>query len=280
MSYRDLLVHVDVGKGSEARTDAAVALAKAWGAHLTGLGLVAEPYLPPMLGVNLPADVLREQLETAKETARQALERAAEAARRQGVELETRIEVGAIDRLPQLLARQARHADLTVVGQPDPDEEGVDASMLVEAAFLDTGRPALVVPYIGARAMPPKRVMVCWDGGREATRAVHDALPLLTAADSVSIVVVDPAGLGGRIGQQPGADLARHLARHGVRVQARAVDSGGLAVGDVVLSEAADESADLVVMGGFGHSRLRELVLGGVTRHLLEHMTLPALLAH
>lgn len=280
MGYKDLLLHVDAGKALDGRCEAAVALAGACGAHLSALALVPEPYLPPTLGVTLPAEVMRQQVDAAKETARQLLDRVAALAGRNGVALETRIEVGPIDRLPQLLTRHARHADLTLVGQPDPEADEVDSALLVEAAFLDTGRPALVVPYIGARAMPPKRVMVCWDGGREATRAVHDALPFLVAAESVTVLVVDAAGLGERIGQQPGADLAAHLARHGARVQARAVDSAGLGTGDVVLSEAADESADLLVMGGFGHSRLRELILGGVTRHLLQHMTVPVLLSH
>jgi nucleotide-binding universal stress UspA family protein len=145
---------------------------------------------------------------------------------------------------------------------------------------MDTGRPALVIPYIGARAIPPKRAMVAWDGSREAARAVNDALPFLRLATSVTILVVDAERRPSQLGEQPGADIATHLARHSVKVEVRQVHGGGLATGDVILSQASDEGTDLVVMGGYGHSRFREMVLGGATRHLLDHMTCPVLLSH
>jgi nucleotide-binding universal stress UspA family protein len=109
---------------------------------------------------------------------------------------------------------------------------------------------------------------------------VHDALPFLLAAEQTTVLIVDPQNLGGEVGDQPGAELAAHLARHGVRVEVKTVPGGGLAAGDAILAQAADESADLLVMGGYGHSRLRELVLGGATRQLLAQMTLPVLLSH
>jgi nucleotide-binding universal stress UspA family protein len=279
VSYKDLLVHLDGTDAGRQRIDAAVALAAAWNAHLTGLCLMAEPVIPPMLGIAIGADVLeRQRAETAAE-GDAILARFREAATTAGISAEARFEMAPIDTLPRRFARHARHVDLSVVGQP-PASNGVDETMLVEAAFLETGRPALLVPYIGARNVPPRRVLVAWDGGREAARAIGDALPFLRRADEVSLIVVDPAALSGRIGEEPGADMARHLARHDVKVTVRAVATGGLAVGDVLLGEAADGAADLLVMGGFGHSRLRELVLGGVTRHLIEHMTVPVLLAH
>jgi nucleotide-binding universal stress UspA family protein len=279
MDYKDLLVHLDGTEAGKARTEAAVALAAAWDAHLTGLCLMAEPVIPPMLGIAIGADVLERQRAEATAEGEAILARFREAGTAAGIAVEARFEMAPIDTLPRRFARHARHVDLSIVGQPPPSD-GVDETMLVEAAFLETGRPALVVPYIGARDMPPRRILVAWDGGREAARAIGDALPFLCRADDVSLVVVDPAALGDRIGEEPGADMARHLARHGVKVTVRAVATGGLAVGDVLLGETADWAADLLVMGGFGHSRLRELVLGGVTRHLIEHMTVPVLLAH
>lgn len=279
MDYKDLLVHLDGTDAGKARTDAAVALAAAWDAHLTGLCLMAEPVIPPMLGIAIGADVLERQRAETTAEGEAILARFREAGAAAGIATEARFEMAPIDTLPRRFARHARHVDLSIVGQPPPTN-GVDETMLVEAAFLETGRPALLVPYIGARDMPPRRILVAWDGGREAARAIGDALPFLRRADDVSLIVVDPAALGGRIGEEPGADMARHLARHDVKVTVRAVATGGLAVGDVLLGEAADWAADLLVMGGFGHSRLRELVLGGVTRHLIEHMTVPVLLAH
>jgi nucleotide-binding universal stress UspA family protein len=170
----------------------------------------------------------------------------------------------------------ARHTDLCVVGQPSEETPEPEAGRLVEAAFMDSGRPALVVPYIGAAPEPSRRILVAWNGSREAARAVHDALPFLLAPERTTVLIVDPQAQGSEVGEPPGADLARH----GVRVEVKSVPGGGLVAGDAILAQAADEGADLLVMGGYGHSRLREMVLGGATRHLLVQMTLPVLLSH
>lgn len=281
MAFKDLLVVVDRMPGCLGRRDLAFELAALWNAHLTALYLVAEPYVPAMMGINLPPDVLRSQLDDAEADAKRVLDETAQAGARRGdFLLETRRDSGMIDQLPSILARHARHADLVIVGQPNAEMDGVDDALLAEAAFMNSGRPALVVPFIGPASVPPKRAMIAWDGSREAVRAVNDALPLLLLAERVDILVVDAPKLATRVGQQPGADLATHLARHGVRAEVEVVSSGGLGVGDVVLSAASDRSTDLIVMGGYGHSRLREFVLGGVTEHMLAHMTVPVLLSH
>ncbi len=280
MAYKDILVQIDDTKGSEARLDAALKLADAHDAHLAVLCLVAEPYLPAAVGVTIPEEILREQRRQAEETARGLLARADERAGRFGRPIERRFEIAPVDRLPAVFTRHARHADISIVGQPDPEVDGADMALLVEAAFMHSGRPALIVPYIGYRNMPPETVICAWDGSREAVRAINDSLPLLVSARRVLVVVVDPGKLAGRVGPIAGADMAAHLAHHGVEVEVRDIESGGLDPSDVLLSTAADEGADLIVMGGYGHSRLRELVLGGVTQHILEHMTVPALMAH
>ena len=196
------------------------------------------------------------------------------------MELEARLETGSLDRLPAILARIARNADLVVVGEPRPEESGVNETALVEAAFMDTGRPALVVPYVGVQALPPERIVVAWDGSREAARAVHDALPLLRQAKEVVILIVDAGKLGPRFGPQPGAGILAHLGRHGVAVRVKAVESGGAAIVGLILVQAAEEKADLLVMGAYGHSRLREMILGGATRELLSGSSLAVLMAH
>jgi nucleotide-binding universal stress UspA family protein len=224
--------------------------------------------------------VVREHLRHAEAEAEPVFATAHQAAEQRGVQLETRLETGSLDRLPAILARIARNADLIVVGEPRPEESGMDEVALVEAAFMDTGRPALVVPYVGARALPPERILVAWDGSREAARAVHDALPLLHQAEEVVILIVDAGKLGPRFGPQPGAGILAHLERHGVAVRVKAVESGNAAIVGLILMQAAAEKADLLVMGGYGHSRLREMILGGVTRHMLERMSLPVLFAH
>jgi nucleotide-binding universal stress UspA family protein len=122
--------------------------------------------------------------------------------------------------------------------------------------------------------------MIAWDGSREAARAVHDSMPLLRLAEEVVVLIVDANKLGPRFGQNPGAGIVAHLGRHDVASRIAQVQSGGAAITDLILAEAKSAGADLIVMGGYGHSRLRELMLGGVTRHMIERMTLPVLLAH
>ncbi|EWY35933.1 hypothetical protein N825_32290 [Skermanella stibiiresistens SB22] len=280
MTIKDLLVHIDQTKASQVRLEAGLRLAERFGAHLTALYLAAEPFVRSMAGYHLPADVVREHLRHAEAEADPVFAAARQAAEQRGVDLETRLETGSLDRLPAILARIARNADLIVVGEPNPAESGTDETALVEAAFMDTGRPALVIPYLGAKALPPERVLVAWDGSREAARAVHDALPLLRLAAEVVILIVDAGKHGPRFGPQPGAGILAHLGRHGVAARVKAVESGGAAIAGLILAQADAEKADLVIMGGYGHSRLREMILGGVTRHMLERMSVPVLFAH
>lgn len=280
MSLKNILVHVDDKPACAKRVDAAIVLAQAYEAHLAAVMLVAEPHVPPALGVHIPADVLSQQRKENEANARAVLAKVREKGDHAGIMIEARHEWVMLDDFAAAFAREARHFDLAIVGQIDPDEGDVDGELIAEAAFMQSGRPALLVPYIGARTLPPKRALVAWDGSREAARAVNDALPLLTSAETVTVLVVDPGSLKGKVGAQPGADLATHLARHGLTAEVMTAASGGLGAGDVIIGQATDMGADLVVMGGYGHSRLRELVLGGATQSILDHMPVPALLSH
>jgi nucleotide-binding universal stress UspA family protein len=136
----------------------------------------------------------------------------------------------------------------------------------------------LIVPRYGVFGTVGERVLIAWNGSREATRAAHDALPLLKRATKVTVLSIDPDHDSQR--RVPSADITLHLARHGVAAEADSTVALDIAVGDVLLSRAADLGADLIVMGGYGHSRVREMVLGGATRHLLQHMTVPVLMSH
>jgi nucleotide-binding universal stress UspA family protein len=280
MAIKDLLVHLDETPASGARLQAALALAAPCGAHVTALFLVAEPFLPGMGGRHLPADLLREHLAHGEAEADAVLAAARAEADRQGVALAAMRESGPLDRLPHLLARHARHTDLTIVGRADLAGHGVDDTALAEAAFLDSGHPALVIPRGGTAVLPPRRALVAWDGSREAARAAGDAIPLLRFAEHVLVLAVDGRDVAGRAGHRPGADIAAHLVRHGVEAEVRQAASGGAGIARALLGQAQDQAADLLVMGGYGHSRLREVMLGGTTRYMLEHTTVPVLLAH
>jgi nucleotide-binding universal stress UspA family protein len=276
MAIKDLLVYLDQTPATEARLQAALTLAQRLGAHVTALHLIAEPFLRGMVGHHLPAEVMREHLAHAEAEAETIVASARAAAQRHGVALDVVRESGPLDKLPTLLARHARHTDLTVIGQPDLETGGVDDSALAEAAFMDSGHPALVIPRVGGAALPPRRAIVAWDGSREAARAATDAIALLRSAETVMVVMVGAREASDRSGDE----LAEHLRRHAIRAEVRRVPSGGASVTDTLLAQAQNEAADLLVMGGYGHSRLREMLVGGTTRHVLEHMSVPVLLAH
>jgi nucleotide-binding universal stress UspA family protein len=280
MAIKSLLVHLDDRPASTLRLEAGLALAQAFGAHVTALCLIAEPYLRVMPGRHLPADFARIHLDQLKAEAEALLSGARAAAGQRGLELETRCQIGTLDHLPIMLAREARQADLTLIGQAGLESSGADDALLAEAAFMDTGRPALVVPADGAGKLPPRRAIVAWDGSREAARAAGDAVPLLQAAEDVVVLVVDPNRAGARFSDQPGTGLARYLTRHGIEARLKPVRSDGHGIASVILDQVREESADLLVMGGYGHSRFREFVLGGMTRSMLGSMTVPVLMSH
>jgi nucleotide-binding universal stress UspA family protein len=167
--------------------------------------------------------------------------------------------------------------DLSVVKQPEPDRDDI-AQDILEAALFDTGRPTLIVPYIQKDGFSAKRVLCCWDGSRTAARAMGDALPLLQKAGSVKVLTVATGKFNER--DVTGAELATHLARHKLQVELVRIPAADIDVASAVLSHAADTDTSLIVMGGYGHSKLREFALGGATRGILHSMTVPTLMSH
>lgn len=279
MAFKNLLVHLDPSKSSVKRADAAIALAAEHGAHLTALAAASAPSVPTYVEAQIPAALF----ERARSTLNQELAAAGEAfttrAKAAGIAHEVRMEL-AQEPLAELISRHARYVDLAILGQSDPDDPATGAPELSEDVILGCGRPVLMVPYIGAMQAPGRRIVVAWDAGREAARAVNDAMPLLAAADQVLVLIVNPRRGPHGHGEEPGSDIATHLARHGVKVEVKVVTQRDLTVADVILSRIADETVDLVVMGAYGHARLREMVLGGVTREMFRSMTVPLFMSH
>jgi nucleotide-binding universal stress UspA family protein len=150
--------------------------------------------------------------------------------------------------------------------------------LLIEGALFGSGRPVVVVPYIQKQGITLNRILACWDGSRPAARAIADSIPFLTRAKAVEIVVV--TGERDKSGEITGANMSRHLARHGVTVEIKRVAADNVDVQSAILAHVADSGADFMVMGGFGHSRLREFILGGVTRSILAAMPVPVLMSH
>ncbi len=278
MSFKDLLVHVGTSRHQDQALDVAVRLARDFAAHLTGLYTTAEIYVPPYLEERFAADIITEQRKHLAASRRTAKARFEDRARKAAVEAEWRESEGDA---PKLVRLHARYADLTVLGQSNPNETlPFSESGVPERVLLESGRPVLLVPYAGMFSTTGQRALVAWNASAQATRAVNDALPLLRRAKSVTILAVNPERGNGGHGQIPGADISLHLARHGVATEASHAYADDMDVGDVILSRAADLSADLIVMGAYGRTRLRETVLGGATRSLLRQMTAPLFMSH
>jgi nucleotide-binding universal stress UspA family protein len=281
MSYKDLLVVLDSEAASRGRIDLAVTLAERFEAHLVGLYPLPIPESPRHLGYYDPA-LLAPFFEDLRVRARDAADKVHESfehvAGLRGISAEWREIPEGPEADPTL---HARYVDLTMLGQLDPDRG--EAEMIrprPDQVTLASGRPILVVPYAGHFETVGKRVLVGWNATREAARAVNDAMPLLVAADMVTVLTIDAREEPRGHGELPGADISLHMARHGVKAEIEHTVSADLSVGDVLLSRAADLGADLLVMGAYGHSRARELLLGGATRALLRSMTIPVLMSH
>lgn len=278
MNYKTILVHCDASPKVGQRLGVAADLAERHGAHLVGVHARPPFEAPVFFEGGMPMDTLFASYEaSAKADQAAAQEAFRKALKGRHLSHEWRVTDGFID---SELAIQARYADLLVVGQTDPDAQTPTPSDLPEAVVLSTGRPTLVVPHIGVHGPLGDNILLCWNASRESARAAADALPLLRAAKKVVILTVDPRTSPNGHGAEPGADVAQWLARHGVKVTVQRDVAADSDVGSVILSRAADLGIDLIVMGVYGHSRVREMVLGGASRTLLASMTVPVFISH
>ncbi len=277
MDYKTILVHFDAGRTAPARLELALQVAQRFEAHvacLYALSVVPPPSYAAEAGQTLVEAQQRVQAE-ALQKARAAYD---ECVRRAGyAKVEWR--ASAADAL-EAVTLHGRYADLVVIGQKNPDWPSGVGKDFEQKLLLAAGRPVLIAPYAFEKRPLGENVVVAWNASREATRALNDALPLLQRARQVQVLAFDAVRPGSGHGEEPGADIGLYLARHGVRVTASHYENAGAEVGSLLLSRAFDFSADLIVMGAWGHSRLHEMVLGGVTRTLLESMTVPVLMSH
>jgi len=274
---KDILVSLSSDESYDASGDYAMSVAELFGAHLSGIALA---YIP-VISVTMPMEALGADLIVAEhaknmKAAAAAVARFDRSMRAGGLRGEARLLDAGIAEASKEFGEFARRFDLSVVGQAKPsDPEG---GMIVEGALFSSGRPVIVVPYIQRKGIKLDRVVVCWDGSRAAARATGDAMPFLTRAKKVDVVTIGAAPAKSE--EVPGADIAQHLARHGRNVEVQRLVVADIDTTSAILSYVADTGADLIVMGGYGHSRLREFVLGGVTRGILGSMTVPVLMSH
>ena len=273
---KDIIVNLSVGKPRDVAGDFAISVASAFDAHLSGVACAYEPVIGGMAfpGAAVSViDIFRAESRAEADRAKTAFDENAHRARISADSVVISATAsGAADKLGEL----ARDYDLSIVAQAQPDGD-VAETLAIEGALFGSGRPVLVVPYIQSSGLKLDRVMVCWDGSRNAARAVGDAMPFLRRARTVDVVTVEGRE---RRNELAGARIATHLARRGFKVELRPIVAPDLDVADAILSYAADTSTDLIVMGGYGHTRLREFVLGGATSGILGAMTVPTLMAH
>lgn len=270
---KEILVHAGDDDRRDARFGLAADVAKTHDAHLIGLFALEYSDLPGYVSAQISADLLERARDTYLRQADKAREAFEAIASQTGIRSEWRQDTGPAGRL---LGQHGLYADLIMVSQPvNGRNNGLPQSFPGEVA-LASGRPVIAIPYAGDHSGFGQRALIAWNGSREASRALHDAMPLLMRAERVVVLAVDPPDEA----HIPGADIAAHLAHHGVQVEARHSIAPDIAVGDELLNMASDLGSDLIVMGAYGRSRLREAVFGGATQHILKHMTVPILMSH
>ena len=280
MPFKTLLVFTDDSEASAPRIDTAIALAKRLGAHLTALALLEQPAYYYGIGSEVAADAYLADIERAESLARDTAAAAAARMSTAGTDADTRWATGTPAALSEIVARHARYADLALVGQPDGGPLDPLLTRIFEGMLFEAGRPLALIPNAWRGGAFGKRVMIAWAPRREAARAVADAMPLIDGAERVHIAMVDPETGPAAHGEEPGADLATALARHKVPVTVDQLPRAGQGIADRLLTHAADCGADTIVMGGYGHWRLRESLLGGVTRDVLRQTHIPVLMSH
>jgi nucleotide-binding universal stress UspA family protein len=277
MLYKTILVHLNDRRRAEALLEPTIRLASRYNAHLIGINVHASMPAPPIpvLGSGVLGSVAATERQATDEIAAIFARMTAN----QPFVAEWRaLKVPHADLAPVVMDH-GRAADLIIAGQTDPDWDLSPISDFPERLALESGRPVLVVPYVGRYAEVGRNVVIAWKAGREAARAAFDALPLLRAAETIHILEIKERG-DERPALAPDTSIAAALARHGLRPNVHTSTIGDIGIGDEILSRLADLGADLLVMGAYGHSRMREIVFGGVTRHVARHMTVPTLLSH
>jgi nucleotide-binding universal stress UspA family protein len=274
---KDIAVNLTIGVDRDSAVHYAVSLANIFKAHLVGVAFVYDAKISANLMVGIPADLVDAQRAAYRRLANEATARFEAIAKQAGVTTDSQVIDVAVGKVGNTFGRIARSFDLSVVRQAVSNDAEQEAS-IIEGALFESGRPVIVVPYVHTKGAEFNRVMVGWDGNRTAARAIGDAMPLLELAKMIEVFTM-VTGQANNV-ESTGTNIGQHLSRHGLSVEVKQIPAMDMGISDAILSHAADISADFMVMGGYGHSRLREYMLGGATRGILASMTLPTLMSN
>ena len=273
---KDIILNIEQDSSRDNVSDYAISIAQEFECHLAGISMAGLD-IPTVMMPDFPTDLIGKILAENEETARKSAKRFEQVATRRGISFEHQLITRQVA-ASTVFSTMARRFDLSVIMQTDVDA-GIINEPLIEATLFDSGRPIIVVPYFQKEALKLDKVVCCWDGSRAATRAINDAMPFLARAKSVELFIVINEKTSGE-NEIRGVDMANHLARHDIHVDIETVPVADIDVPNAILSHVADCSAGLIVMGGYGHARLREFVLGGATRTILSSMTAPVFMSH
>ena len=278
MKYKTILVQIDHTDRSKERINIAIALAKLHNAHLVGLATVGDSFRPFVGGYEHFGSYAIEAMDAMEKLAADAAQQFENQASAAGsTSFESKVATG--DPV-YAVCTHSRYCDLIVLGQSEQGHLSVSTpASLPQAVVLSAGRPVLIVPYVGRFELIGRRILLLWNATRESSRAASDALPFLAQAHEVQIALFNAKPNMKGHGEDPGSEIAQYLVRHGVKATVKREICHG-DVGETALSRAVDFDSDLIVMGGYGHTRIREFILGGVSKLMLDSMTIPVLMSH
>ncbi|MCP4431369.1 MAG: universal stress protein [Gammaproteobacteria bacterium] len=277
MTIKNLLVHIDHSQACQHRVKAAIDLSRQFDARLTALFVVPDYFVPSYVEAQISTDVITQINDQARERAEQTMERVKLQITEAGLSVDSYIEDG---NLINMLTGYARYTDLLILGQNQPNDPDNLSDALADHLVLEAGSPCLVVPHTGCRQTLGNRVLLAWNESRESARALKDALPLLKQANMVTVLFIKPKSHNEEQTEMQKNVIRGYLADHDIDADISTCIDSQHTTGDVMLAEAIDNDIDLIVMGAYGHSRLREIILGGATRHLLQQMTVPVFISH
>ncbi len=275
---RDLIINLAISTKRDPAREYALTIADVFEAHTVGLAFIYDYALPGHVLGAIPAEVAAQAKREYQEAVDAAVDAFHAAAKRSLLSAEHIVDTVFERDAPLALANAARRFDLSVITQSEPG--GVNNDRLIEGLLFESGRPVIVVPYIQRDALKLDRVVCCWDGSRPAARAINDALPFLTKAGAADLLIVVNEKTKNDEHEIRGVRMGEHLARHNINVEVQTRIAPDIDVASTILSHAADFGATMIVMGAYGHSRVREFILGGATRGILTSMTVPVLMSH